>query len=62
MTMKKIDAEVQACDLKAHYRPVALKAVVAAHCIRPKIVGRDPRESEPYRFDPSFHGYPELDP
>ena len=61
MTTKKIDAEVQACDLKAHYRPVALKAVVAAHCIRPKIVDRASHEDEPHRFDPGFHGYPELE-
>lgn len=61
MTTGKADAEVQTCDLRAHYRPLALKAVVAAHCIRPKIVDRDSRDCEPHRFDPGFHGYPEQD-
>ncbi|OWV81688.1 hypothetical protein ATY77_00065 [Rhizobium sp. R634] len=61
MTTKNIDAEIKACDLKAHYRPVALKAVVAALCIRPKVVVCGPRESEADGYTPHFRDYPEFD-
>lgn len=62
MTAKKADNNTKVeCDLKAFYRPVAIKAVAAALSIRrpdPGLRG-SLSESEGFRWSPDFHGYPD---
>ncbi|ANM14517.1 hypothetical protein AMK06_PE00145 (plasmid) [Rhizobium sp. N541] len=59
--MKRIDSEIRVCDLEALYRPLALKAVVAAYCIRSKIDHCDSRNTKPYQFNSRFHGSAEQE-
>lgn len=61
MTTKRIDTETQSCDLEARYRPIALKAVVAAYCIGSKIDQYKSRNREPRLFEFQFDRYSEQE-
>lgn len=61
MTIKRLDTVTHACDLEARYRPIALKAVVAACCIRSKIDHHRSGKREPRLLEFHFDRYSEQE-